>query len=118
MAQRQKTDIYLYQGDTKSYKFTVYTDAAQTTEWDFSGASAVAMSIKSTLDASAVLISASATDGANGNDWANGVAVFTIPAADSALLTRNGVYDVQITIGSAKTTVVYGDVLLQRQVTG
>ena len=117
MAQRQKIDINLYQGDTRSYRFTFFTDTAQTTEWDLSTASAVVLSVKSSLDQSTVLFDVTATNGSGGNDWANGVVVFEIPANKSVLLTKHGKYDVQITIASKPVTPVYGDVLLQKQVT-
>lgn len=116
MAQRVKADINVYQGDTRGYKFTFYTDAAHTTAWNFSAASQVRLAVKQTLDSATELFHVDATNGQNGNDWANGIAVFTIPATDSADLVANGKYDVQITISSAPVTPVYGDVLLQRQV--
>lgn len=114
MAQRQKTDITIYQGDTRSYKFTITSGG---NPWGFASASAVVLGVKKTLDATALLFSVTATDGANGNNWAQGIAVFTISSAESVLLDRDGKYDVSITIGSVKTTPVYGDVLVQRQIT-
>lgn len=116
MSQRQKEDINLYQGDTRGYEFTLYTETAQTTRWNFSTASAAVLSVKKTLDGD-VLFSVSAASGDAGNDWTNGVVRFVVPATSSALLDRNGKYDVQITVSGAPITPVYGDVVLQRQVT-
>lgn len=119
MSQRQRTDINMYQGDTRSYKFTMYTDTAQTLEWDFSTATAVKMAVRSSLDQSAELFSATATNGQNGNDWANGIAIFEILGSQSILLGKNGVYDVQVTMPGSPAkpiTPVYGEVILRRQV--
>lgn len=117
MAQREKQDINLYQGDTRSYQFNFFTDAAQTVEWDISAATSVLLGVKKTLDSTAVLFDVEATDTENGNDWVNGVVVFEITYAESVLLTQNGKYDVQIELGGSLFTPVYGDVVVQKQVT-
>ena len=107
----------MYQGDSRGYRFTFYTDEAQTTEWDFSAATEVIFTVKKTLDSSSALFSVTATNSINGNDWANGVAVFRPTSVQTALLDRNGKYDVQITLAGNKITPVYGDIVLQRQIT-
>lgn len=117
MAQRSKQDINVYQGDDRAYSFQFYTDTSQTLKWNISAATAVKLSAKQTLDAEAVLFEVTATNGAGGNDWANGLVVFEIPKASSALFITNGKYDVQITISGRVITPVYGDVIVQRQVT-
>ena len=116
MAQRVRADINMYQGDARSYKFSFFTDTAKTTAWNISAASSVKMGVKSSLDQPSVLFEVSATNGANGNDWTNGIVVFEVPANMSITLTKNGKYDVQVTLASKPLTPVYGDVLLQKQV--
>lgn len=113
MAQRQKTDINLYQGDTRSYKFTMTQNGSP---WNVSGATNVKLGVKASLDQAATLFEATATDGQNGNNFAGGILVFEITAVQSVLLTKNGKYDVQLTLASKPITPVYGDVILQRQV--
>lgn len=116
MTQRAKVDINLYQGDSRSYKFTFFTDAAQTIPWNFSAATAVSLAAKNSLDQTNPIFSVSAFNNQNGNDWANGIAVFKISSANSILLSKNGKYDVQVTLAGDKITPVYGDVLCQKQV--
>lgn len=116
MSQRQKSDIQLYQGDTKSYQFNFFTNSAKTIPWDISGATNVVLSVKKSLDASAVLFSVSATSGSPGNSWASGILVFEIPSSESVKLSANGKYDVQLTLASKTITPVYGDVIVQKQV--
>lgn len=116
MAQRQRIDINMYQGDQRTYQFNVYTNAANTTPYDFATASEVKFSVRTSLDAAQELFTVSATNGQDGNNWTAGIAVFVVPANKTILLGKNGKYDVQITIGSVPVSPVYGDVLLQRQV--
>jgi hypothetical protein len=115
--QRTRQNIDMYQGDAALYSFTFYVDPGLTIPWDFSTATEVKMSVKQSLDSASELFDVTATDGVDGNDWANGIAVFSVSAAQSVLLERDGKFDAQVTLGGAPTTPVYGDVLVTRQVT-
>lgn len=116
MAARVKLDIPMYQGETRGYRFSLFTDAEQTQEWDITGATDVTLSIKKTLDQDDALISVEATDGSDGSDFANGIVVFVLDGADTALLNRDGKYDVFVTLGGDPISPVHGDVILDRAV--
>lgn len=113
MAQRQKTNINVYQGDDRDYRFTM---TANGVPFNVSGATGVTLSVKQNITDSTALFESTATDGNNGNNFATGVLVFTITKAQSALLVRNGVYEVRLTLASKDKTVVFGDINLQLQV--
>lgn len=114
---RQKIDIDLYQGDTQTYTFNLYTDEEQTTEWDISTASEIMFTAKTSLDTRQELFQVEIADGLNGNDWSNGKVVVVIPAVDSEAFERRGKYDLQVTINGSTITPVYGDVVVQKEVT-
>jgi hypothetical protein len=116
MAARVKLDIPMYQGEQRGYKFTFFTDEAQTTRWNISAATLVKLYVKRTLDQATELFSVVATDGANGSTFSTGVAVFVVSAANSALLLRDGKYDVFVTLGGSPISPVHGDVILDRAV--
>lgn len=116
MSARVKQNIPMYQGDQRGYKFTFYTDAAQTTRWDISSASLVRMYVKRTLDQTSDLFTVDSTSGQNGANHATGVAVFLVSAANAALLERDGKYDVFVTLSGAPICPVYGDVILEKAV--
>lgn len=113
----QKEDIDMYQGDRSKYKFSLFTDDAKTIKYDVSAAVDVTMSVKQTLDANSVLFSKTITDGLDGSDFANGILIFLLTKSQTALLSRNGRYDVQVDFGSDPITVTYGEIVLQKQVT-
>jgi len=115
MAKRQRVDIDMYQGDDQTYKFTL-RNAVTKEPYAFNGASEVAFTVKESVT-SDELFQATATDSSNGNDWSKGIAVISVTDAQSALLTRDGVYDLSITDSSGnKITPVYGRVSLEKQV--
>lgn len=116
MAARVKADISMYQGERRGYRFNFYTDEDQEDEWDISAASAVTMTIKRTLDQVDALITIEAQDGIDGSNFTTGKPVFIVEAEDSALLTRDGKYDVFVTIGGDPISPVHGDVILDRAV--
>ena len=117
MAQREKVDINMYQGDRAKYKFSLFTDDAKTLPYNISSATSVVMSVANTLDSSAVLFSKTIVDGTDGSSFSTGVLYFFFTNAQTALLNRNGKYDIQINFGSNPETACYGDVIVQRQVT-
>jgi hypothetical protein len=113
MAQRQKKDIYLYQGDDKSFRFTLTSGGVA---YNLAGATTVKLHVKQYITDSSILFSESATDGVNGNVWASGVIVITISDTNSLKLTGDGVYDLEIIKSSITTSPCYGIVYLQKQV--
>lgn len=118
MALRTQIDIDMYQGDDQSYSFTLYTDVAQTTKYNISAATEVRMTVKDSLAPGAPTLFASpiTTPSSGGNDWTNGLVVIPVSAANAALVKRDAVYDIQVSIASTKVSPVYGKVVLRRQV--
>lgn len=116
MAIRTQVDINLYQGDDQSFTFNLFTDVAQLTPWNISGGAAVLTVKDSLAPGSPTLFSSTATDGQIGSNFTNGVVVFPVTTTQAALVLRNAVYDVQVTLTGKKSSPAYGMVLLQRQV--
>ena len=115
MAQRAKVDINVYQGDDRNYTFNVVDSAGAAV--DYSSAGAVVLTVKTTIDDTSALFTSSATDSANGNNWASGIIVIAITDAQSALLTQDSVYDLEVTdSGGLVTTVCYGVVFVRRDI--
>lgn len=113
MAQRQKTNINVYQGDDRDYKFTL---TANGSPFNMSGATNVTLSVKQNITDASPLFECTATDNQNGNSFSTGILIFSITKAQSLLLVRNGVYEVRLTLNSKDKTVVFGDINLQLQV--
>lgn len=112
MAQREKEDISIYQGETKNFTFNVSGTAGA-----YASAQSVTLSVKKSIDDSAVLFSETATDSQNGNSWTNGVIVIKITAANSALLVPNCVYDLKVVKSGGEVQVpCFGDILVKQKV--
>jgi len=107
-------DIFLYRGDDYPYTFTVLNSAG--TAYNATG-SAITITFKSAIDGTS-LYTESPTTGVGGNIFASGIFVFTVPNATSAAINSDAVFDIQeTTSGSKKNTLVYGKVILQKDVT-
>ena len=116
MAQRQRANINVYQGDDRNYKFTLTSGGSA---YSVAGASSIKLRCRETTDSKKLLFECSATDSSNGNNWAGGIVVFAITAAQSLVLLGDAVYDVSITKSDGKiVSPVYGSVLVQRRVEG
>jgi len=114
MAQRAYAEINVYQDNDRNYKFTFKN--ADNTAFNFSGATAVKLQVKQNLFSPSVLFTIAATDAQNGNNWAGGIAVFTISKAQSLLFNGDGVFEVDIDRSVGRITPVYGNVLVKQQV--
>ncbi len=111
MAQRLKKDLYLYQGDDKTYTFTL-TIVLTGLAWDLSAASSVKLSVKQLLADVSPAFAVTITN-TGSNDWANGIVVATISNTQSGGLTGDAVYDLEVVIGSTTTTPCYGILFVQ-----
>ena len=109
-----KLTVNLYRGDDYPYQFIVKTSTNAV--YNATG-STLTMTIRDIIDGT-ILWSANATDGQNGNNFATGTFVFIIPNATSSLINDDAVFDVQeLTSTSKKNTLVFGDVIVQKDVT-
>lgn len=107
-------DIYLMRGDDYPYEFNITNSDGTTYN---SQNSTITMTIKNIVDGD-LLFQYSAIDATLGNDFAIGKYVFVIPSATTSTINQNAVYDIQETTAvQKKNTIVYGKVLLVKNVT-
>lgn len=115
MAQRQRKNIHIYKGNDRNYKFTLTLTSG--TAYDLSGATSVTLTVKDSLEDASAIFSETATDSTNGNDWTNGIVVIKITDTNSALMSSDGVYDLEIVLSSGDiVTPCYGTAFLQKNV--
>ena len=115
MAQRDRFDIDIYQGDDEAFFFTI-TNLDDGTEYNFGSATNVKFSVKQDLSDSTALFSQNLTDGYSSSSWTNGTAAVLVTSENTALLQYDGWYDLQVTKGGVVTTVGWGKVNVRKQV--
>lgn len=116
MAQRSRVDINIFEGNEEPFAFTI-TQASDSSAYDFSGADSVSFICRQHRESVDVLFTQNATDGQDGNDWANGIAKFKITPANTRLLSGNGWYQVRITPnGGQPITAGWGEINFQREI--
>lgn len=115
MAETTQANMYVYQGNDMRKTWTI--TQSNGSAYNFSGATNVKISVRKSEGSHDVLFSQNLTDAAIGNSWATGVAVVDLSAANTALLEKDGVYDLQITLASGKiVTPCWGKVIVQNKV--
>lgn len=115
MAQRTQIDINVYQGNDMRKTWTITTDGS--TPYAFNGATNVKVTFRKSEGSHDVLFSQTLTDGAIGNNWTGGIAVVDLTAANTALLEKDGIYDLQITRSDGKiVTPCWGKVFVRNKI--
>lgn len=109
----QPTDLNCYRGDTETYTFNVTSGGSA---YNLSGYTIV-MSGRAMEDETTELFNIAVSDGAIGSDFANGIVVARIPAATTATLPAQLVYDLQATSGAIITTLAKGKLNVTKDVT-
>lgn len=106
-------ELEIYQATKQRKTFTFFTDAAQTTRLNLSTATEIRISFRAHIAETSAVFSQNATDGAIGNSWSTGVVAWDISAVNSALLTKDGVYDVTYLDASGdRKPLAYGPIQL------
>ncbi len=107
-------DIKIYQGATFSQTFT-WKDETDT-PINLTGYSA-RMQIRASVDSSSTLVSLTSGSGITLGGAAGTIAVL-ISATDTASLSQNGVYDLELVSGSGVVTrLLQGNVIVSKEVT-
>lgn len=108
----ENTEINVYAGDTEDYTFTVTTSAGAAV--NLSGAT-ITFKAKLHEDSPDALFSGTISDGQFGSVFSSGIVVMRIIATNSALITRDCVYEVQSVLSGVTSTIAKGNVVLAKQ---
>jgi hypothetical protein len=113
MSETVEATINIYQGADQGYKITLTLNGA---EWNITGATAARVALKRDLSDAATLFSVTLLSTDVGSDWAHGIIVFWISAAQAKLVTGDGRWDCKFTLSGKRHCPVAGPALLTRQV--
>ena len=108
----ESTDLNCYRGDRELYTFTVTSGGSA---YNLAGYTIVATG-RASEDDSTSLFSITIADATNGSSFATGVVVLVIPAATTAALPNELMYDIQATSGSIVTTIAKGKIKVTKDV--
>jgi len=114
MSQIQKSDIYVYQGHSKTWKVTIVNASGGAWE-DLADATEIVMSFKQSYDEADALVDIDYDY--TSSDLEGGVVYFVLTSDDSALFTKDkAVYDIRVTKADGELCYpVYGDVYVQQR---
>lgn len=115
MAETTQANMYIYQGNDMRKTWTITQSGGAA--YNFAGATNVKVSFRKSEGSHDVLFSQNLTDSLIGNSWATGIAVVDLTAANTALLEKDGIYDLQITLASGKIiTPCWGKVIVRPKI--
>ncbi len=109
----ENTAINVYQGDTEDYTFTVTNSAGAAV--NLSGAT-ITFVVKRHEDSPDSIFSGTITDAQFGSVFASGIVVMRFTAANSALIDRDVLYEIESVLGGVTSTLAWGIASIRKQV--